>query len=160
MKRCLASLVALGLCLGVPTAAQAQNWSPVEKEVLQAIETCLETVRSKNLEGFMACHHDDFLGWDNGMPGPRDKSFARGSTSLNFAAGDLVAWSIQPLGIRVHGNVAIVHYYGYYAEREKGGKETRTRYRWTDIMLKQGNKWVWIADHGGADPGNKPSGSQ
>jgi|GEM_PF-363695 len=160
MNRCLAALVAFGLCLGSATAAQAQNWSPVEKEVLQAIDACVESARSKNLEGLMACHHDDFLGWENGMPGLRDKSFARSRAPLDFAARDLVSWSIQPLGIRVHGNVAIVHYYEYRVYREKDGKDTSTRSRWTDIMLKQGNKWVWIADHGGADPGNKPSGSQ
>jgi hypothetical protein len=61
----------------------------------------------------------------------------------------LVAWSIQPLGIRIVGDVAIMHYY------DMAGKDNGVRSSWTDVLVKQGNRWRWIADHGGVDPASR-----
>lgn len=108
----------------------------------------------------MACYHDDFLGWANDMPAPRDKAWQRVRAPLDYAGSDVIASSIQPLAVRIYGNVAIVHYYLYRLSRDKAGKDIPARVRWTDVLLKQGNRWVWIADHGGADPGTKPIGAQ
>jgi hypothetical protein len=67
------------------------------------------------------------------------------------AGGELVSCSIQPLAIKIHGNVAVIHHYYYYLRRDSEGEEEGGRVRWTDIMLKQENRWVFIADHGGED---------
>jgi ketosteroid isomerase-like protein len=150
----------MALWLSVATAASAQSWSPAEREVLAAIDNCLQAGKAKNLEADLACTHDDFLGWSNDMPALRDKALIRAQAAIDYAARDLIAWSIQPLGIRIIGNVAVVHYYGYYLFRDKAGKDLPVRSRWTDIMTKQGNRWVWIADHGGSDPGTKPIDNQ
>jgi ketosteroid isomerase-like protein len=76
-----------------------------------------------------------------------------------MAAGwELVDWWIQPLAVKIYGNVAIVHHYCYYISRNPDGEEESGRVRWTDIVLKQGNRWVFIADHGGDDSLLKPGG--
>jgi len=64
-------------------------------------------------------------------------------------------YDIQPLAIKIHGNVAIVHY--SYTNVFKSGeeKEKVEQGRWTDILLKQGDKWVMIGDHGGATSEDK-----
>lgn len=68
-------------------------------------------------------------------------------------------WWIKPLAVRIIDDVAIIHYYNYTLSRNKDGKETRDRRRYMDVMVKQGGKWMWIADHGGQDPGVMPSGN-
>jgi ketosteroid isomerase-like protein len=159
MKRLLISMVFL--CLLISAAqVQAQTWSAAEKEVIQAIDDCVSAYREENLEAFMACWHDDYVGFRYEAPNTNDKTDARKSIPLTWANSDLVEWWINPLAIRILGDVAIIHYYHYALSRDKDDKETRTRNRWTDIMVKQDGKWVWIADHGGLDPGVKASGMQ
>ncbi len=47
------------------------------------------------------------------------------------------------------GNVAIVHYYYSTLIKNVEGKERNRSGRWTDILMKQGDKWVLIGDSGG-----------
>jgi ketosteroid isomerase-like protein len=148
------------LALGPTWTAVAQTWSPAQREVLQSLENCNRAAQTKNLEAELACYHEDFLGWAIDMPALRDKAWQRAQAPLEYAANDIVAWSVQPLAVLIHGNVAVVHYYQYVLSRDKAGKDTPARVRWTDVLLKQGNRWVWIADHGGTDPGTKPVGGQ
>jgi hypothetical protein len=43
-----------------------------------------------------------------------------------------------------------VHYYFTYAYESPDGKRGSERGRWTDILVKHGDKWVLLADHGGS----------
>ncbi len=47
--------------------------------------------------------------------------------------------------------VAFVDYYYAMAKESQDGKKSAESGRWTDILLKQGTKWVMIGDHGGSD---------
>lgn len=44
--------------------------------------------------------------------------------------------------------LAYVHYYYSYLYKDAEGKEKSSFGRWTDILMKQGDKWVMIGDHG------------
>ena len=139
--------------------AVAQNWSAAEREVLQALDACLQTEVDRDMQAQLDCAHDDFLGWRNDLPALRDKAFMTGNIQRTYETGDpLIGFSIQPLSVRVYGDIAIIHYYGYYYFRNDNGEDYDLRSRWTDVMLNDNGKWVWIADHGGDDPGSKPAG--
>ena len=159
MKRLmiLAGLICL-LISSVPV--QAQTWSAAEKEVVQAIDDCITAYKEENLEAYMTCLHDDYVGFIYGRPATTNKADARKGFPLTWANEDLVEWWTKPLAIRIVGDVAIIHYYSYDVYLDKDGEEVQSRSRWTDIMVKQDGKWVWIADHGGPDPGVKPSGAE
>jgi ketosteroid isomerase-like protein len=146
------------LNLLIATWIPAQTWSPAEKEVLQAMDQCITAWKDKDLDAWMACHHDDYVSFRYGAPNTWNNDDLRKELSLAWANEDLVEWWIKPLAIRIVGDVAIIHYYDYALYRDKDGKERRSRMRWTDTLVKQGGNWLWIADHGGEDPGVKPSG--
>jgi hypothetical protein len=156
MNRKRISLSCLATLLMIPLAGNAQNWTAAEQEVLQAMDDCLQASKDHNQEAFLACVHDDFAGWNYGMPAPRNKEAIRRSWGLSDQ--ELVTWWIQPLTIKIHGNVAVINSYGYFPYRGSEGEEEWTRARWTDVMLKQGNRWVYIADHGGDDSMLNPAG--
>jgi hypothetical protein len=42
-----------------------------------------------------------------------------------------------------------VHYYFTFLEKNAKGEEKTIQGRWTDILKKQGNRWVLIGDSGG-----------
>jgi hypothetical protein len=57
---------------------------------------------------------------------------------------------VKPVANRIFGDVAIVHYYYSMIYKDAEGKDKTDKGRWTDILLKQGNRWVMIGDHGGS----------
>ena len=61
---------------------------------------------------------------------------------------------IKPVGINIHDNVAIVQYYYSRILSDVEGKEKTISGRWTDVLMKQEDKWVMIGDHGGASATN------
>jgi ketosteroid isomerase-like protein len=63
-----------------------------------------------------------------------------------------LVYDIEPVTVRVHGNIAYVHYIFTEIVKDAEGKEKNQKGRSTDILMKQGNKWVMIADHGGEFP--------
>ncbi len=138
------------------STVHAQNWTPTEQAVLDSIDRCVAASVDGDPLASLACFHPDFVGWQLGMPGTRDMDYLRAENAAN--PGDpLVAFSIQPLSVKVYGNVAIIHYYGYNHNRNSDGEVVVNRTRWTDVMLNEGGRWLWIADHGGTDPGVPPS---
>lgn len=46
----------------------------------------------------------------------------------------------------------LFHFPPSTAGTKTGDKEKGVGGRWTDVLKKQGDKWVLIADHGGATP--------
>lgn len=58
-------------------------------------------------------------------------------------------YTIHPLAIQIYGNIAFVHYNYAHILKPLEGEEISSEGRWTDILLKQGDKWIMIGDHGG-----------
>jgi len=152
MKRIIGlglTLAAVCLLLGSATQARAQEWSAAQKEVWKNVETYWKLGADKNLEGFLAYFHDDYVGWDQQQPLPSTKAELRKWVEHDFKTNDVVLYEIKPLAIKIHADVAFVDY--YYSQIVKGpdGKEKSESGNWTDILMKQGDKWVLIGDHGG-----------
>jgi ketosteroid isomerase-like protein len=127
----------------------AQEWSAVQKEVWKNVEAYNALADSGNVEGFMAYVHDDYLGWNYQSALPNDKATVRKFVEYEFKNSKTLVSSIKPAAIGVFGNFAYVHYYYSVLYKDAEGKEKAESGRWTDILMKQGDKWVMIGDHGG-----------
>lgn len=147
-------LVAAGivLCCVPADAAAGERWSEAQKEVWAAIETCVEHWNKGPLEAALACVHDDFSGWLYVEPVPRTKETNRKIGAYFLKTRTTQAYDLRPIDIKVYGDVGIAHYYYVTIAKDAEGKESVERGRWTDILLKQDGRWVFIADHGGARP--------
>jgi len=55
-------------------------------------------------------------------------------------------YEIKPLTIKIYNDIAFVHYYYSMVKEGSDGKKKSESGRWTDILMKQGNKWVLIGD--------------
>ncbi len=137
---------ALVLAVFLPLAAQAQQWTAAQHEVWEFEEACWA---SPNAEALLPCFHDDYLGWSIGSTVPLSKEDRRPFFARGFETEETVFLFLKPLAIKVHGNVAIVLYLATTTSKNKAtGEETTVTQRWTDICLKDGDGWTWIADHG------------
>ena len=162
MRRTLVASLALAVL--VPLSAQAQQWTTEQQDVWEFEKACWEVFteprerdpdayrmqRAQALETIMACFHDDFVGWGMGRPVPTRKADRRPFFARSVETERTVFQHLQPLAINVHGNVAIVIYLATYTTRGLNAphEEKTVTERWTDICLKEGNRWTWIADHG------------
>ena len=143
--------VVIVLCLILITSVQlfGQEWSAQQKEVWQNVQTYWDLDAKRDVEGFMSYFHTDYCGWSNRSALPNSKDDLKKWIAHDLATTEVLVSEIKPAAIKIHGNVAIVHYYWARIEKNQAGKETNRRGRWTDVLLKQGDKWVLIGDQGG-----------
>jgi ketosteroid isomerase-like protein len=127
----------------------AGEWSEKQKEVLKTVEAYSELGMKRDIEGFLKYFHGDYKGWGLDVPVPYGKESVKKWVSFNFPRTELLIYEIQPLEILVIGESAIIHYYFYYRSKDHEGKEKDHTARWTDFLVKDGGKWLLIADHGG-----------
>ncbi len=150
MKNRFLLTIALFLGLGI-SSVFAQEWTPAQKEVWKNVNTYWEIMTKGDVNGFLEYFHADYAGWENGEPLPSTKEETRKWLSYSYAEGKVLIFDLKPVAIKIHGDVAIVDYFYTMVKENKDGKKNPETGRWTDILLKQGTKWVLIGDHGGRD---------
>lgn len=133
------------------TVVFSQEWNTEQQEVWKNVETYSELAAKGDIDGFLTYFNDDFCGWRNGAPLPDDLETRIKLIKFFFPATQTLYYDIKPLAIKIYGNTAIVHYY-FFNVSSDGEHEEVAHGRWTDILMKQGDKWVMIGDHGGPDP--------
>jgi ketosteroid isomerase-like protein len=149
-KKGTAVVAALSFILLLSPPLSAQEWSSEQKEVWKNVETYWGMWASRDLEGFMSYIHNDYSGWFHGSHLPSGKDASRKWIAHSFSKSKVLVHDIRPLAIKIHGNVAIVHYVYADISQDSEGKEKMEQGRWTDILMKQGDRWVLIGDHGGS----------
>jgi ketosteroid isomerase-like protein len=128
----------------------AQEWSVSQKEVWKNVNDYWALMAKGDLNGFFEYFHQDYVGWDNGDVLPSSKEESKKMFTFFYSGVKVPFYEIKPLAIKIYGDFAFVHYlYVMYMETPDGKKKSE-KGRWTDILMKQGNKWVMIGDHGGA----------
>jgi ketosteroid isomerase-like protein len=138
----------------------AQQWSDSQKEVWAGVEKYWDVSSSGDAAGFMTYFDDSYMGWSNQSRVPMSKANVSKWITQDAKDNSTVVYSITPLTIWVKGDFAYVHYtYSMLEENKKTGKRTPSAGTWTDILMKKGDKWVLIGDHGGrtSEGGNSSS---
>ena len=151
MKHFINTRIALAvLCATlVATPLFAQEWSDAQKEVWKNVEAYQELATKRDVEGFLSYVHADVSGWIYSDALPADKATFRKWITHSFQTRKRLVNVVKPVAIKIHGNVAIVHYHYSRLIKDAEGKEKFHIGRWTHILMKQGNKWVMIGAHGG-----------
>jgi len=154
MKVRIISIIVICLALFLFGGVFAQQWSDAEKEVWKNVETYWDLAAKGDTEGFLSYFHGDFSGWINTAELPHDRATREKFIRFYNPKTKTLLYNIEPLTIKIHGNVAIVHYIYMEVSKYQDEKEQSEQGRWTDILMKQDGKWVMIGDHGGPTSGN------
>ncbi len=142
------------LSVALVSSAQAQEWSPRQQEVWSNVQVYWDLFAKEDLEGFLGYIHEDFRGWTYGVALPRDKAYVEKTMPQAFATSETILHDIRPVAIQVHDGLAVVHYYYERTFMDDSGAQQSVSGRWTDVLVAQGDRWVMIADHGGAGGGS------
>ena len=128
----------------------AQQWSTEQQEVWKTINAQWQADKDgKNwVDEFV---HTDCFGWNNSTPMPSNKSNITRWFKAYQSISKTLEYQITPTAIIVKDNFAIAHYYYVILNENYDKKIEREIGRWTDILIKEGDKWLFIAWQGGED---------
>ncbi len=145
----LAGLVSVCLLVLAAAPVQAQEWSAAQKDVGKSVEAYWAFDLTGDVEGFLSYVDASHMGWSYDSPVPMDKASIKTFMTLESQLNKVLAYDIKPVAIRVHGNSAFADYYYVEVRKNAENKTSEHNGRWTDILTKQGDRWVMIGDHGG-----------
>lgn len=144
MRRILLGVLVLVFFLPLPV--RGQEWSAEQQEVWATVTTCWSAT---DIDSLMSCVHDDFATWGLESRVPLKRADVRALNGRWYDTQETLWSHYQPMSIDVRGNMAVVIYVYYWAERNKvTGEETEGIVNWTEVFLKEGDRWLLLADHG------------
>lgn len=96
--------------------------------------------------------HPNLRFWEAGAPMPRNKASLQHWARYDNSNSTTLEYELLPVSTTITGNVAVVQYY-YMMARENAKKERETfTGRYTDVLVKEGGKWLFLTWTGGDDP--------
>lgn len=130
----------------------AQEWSAEQKSVLETVSAYWDAYNKGDLQGWLAYMHREYTSWEYDDEIPLDKRSVAKFAEYDLKTYKTLVEETVPITIRVIGPVAIVHEYFTLVVLDPQGKSQEVRGRWTDILLKEGGKWLVVGAHGGNLP--------
>jgi Domain of unknown function (DUF4440) len=142
---------AAALC-ALAGAALADTESADQKEVWKIEQQQWAMDAAKDASWLDTLVHPNLRLWETGEPMPRDKASLKHWSRYGYENSTTLEQEIFPISATITGNVAVVQYH-YRVARENFKKERETvTGHYTDILMKDGGKWLFIAWEGGDDP--------
>ena len=139
------------ICCAWSGAVNAQDSEEDRANVWSVIEQQWDAVESddkKWTDRFLA---EDFSGWPNSSPAPRNRASTKMWDRFNDTQGEVVAHELYPMAIVIHGDVAVAHYLYTSAFENKDGEVEVNNGRYSDILVRTQDGWKFLSWHGGDD---------
>jgi hypothetical protein len=136
----------------VAGTASAEGWSAEQQEIWKFEQLQWKMSAAKDLSWIDTMVHPDMKSWETGAPMPRDKASLKHWSRYDSENGSVLEQELFPISATITGNVAVVQYH-YMVARENYKKERETvTGHYTDVLIKDGGRWMFIAWAGGDDP--------
>ena len=147
MKPIVTILISLFM---LPNIIIGQSFSKAEQIVIEGVESYWSDFSGKDKNKWLDDFHDSYKGWDVGSEFLNTKKDNIKWNNYTWGKDEVLFWNITPIGVVLHDNIAVVHYYyTTISKNKKNGKETTEKGKWTDVIINDGGKWKLVADHGG-----------
>ena len=147
MKKLITSytiLVGLASAWISPAPIAAQEWSPEQREVLEAVYEYTRVSMRGDVDEIMGYFHVDFHAWDYAQSRPLDRDSTQRVIEHFCERFEQVAFDVQPVAIQLHGDVAIAYLYYEETMRDAEAVDEIMSGRWTATLAKQDNEWVFL----------------
>ena len=139
---CITTLISL------TKVSNAQEWSQEQKEVLKLEQEMISSWENRDLEGYMDCLHENFVGWFDKDPYPWNKETLKTWEKHWFSKSKIILDHTTFLTVNVIDDTAISNSYSQtLRENDKGQKHSYSK--WTTVFKKQNGKWLIIGMFGG-----------
>jgi hypothetical protein len=143
MARGFISLFLCGIIVLWGSQIFGQDWTAEQKEIWEVVKADYEKFKQGDLEGLSPSRHEDIIIWWGSESVPFDKKAALFKYKGWFDYDKPVKWELEPLAIKIVGNVASVFYLYKFS-----GSKTSGSGRDMETWIKQDNKWIMINTFG------------
>ena len=144
--------ISLALCAFAGAVFAADTLSADQQDVWKLEQQQWKMAAAKDQSWIDTMVHPNLKYWETGTPMPRDKASLKQWSKYESANATVLEQEIFPISATITGNVAVVQY-NYMIARENYKKEHETvTGHYTDILMKDGKNWMFIAWAGGDDP--------
>lgn len=128
------------------TSNKPQEWNADQNDVWKSLEDHWDLLINKRVDEFIEYIHPDMTGYGHESPLPVDRPWLHKWVGFWTQSTDIIICELKPIGITLHGDIAIVQYFIFTIEKSaRGVKHVIRRYTMT---WKKGEKhWVVIASH-------------
>jgi len=110
-----------------------------QNKIWELVKADYELFKQGDLEGILASRHQDVVYWAGRSAFPSDKNSLRNSWKHWFATDKPVNVELEPIAIKVSGNVASVFF-----ELTYSGKRISAHVRVLTTYIKRDNNWLII----------------
>lgn len=144
-----AAILVVGIVLGTPLPADAQQWTPEQQEVIASLEGCWNTWVDGYIEGspdlwLDNCTEEGYMFWWT-QGSPLGEDWVRRSWA-SITENDAEWLDVRPVWVRVYDDFAIMHFWGYWQVTEDGERVTVEAKR-TEVFHKVNGRWLLAAGH-------------
>jgi hypothetical protein len=147
------SRVVVFVCIALfSSMAAAQTWNAEQQEIWRLEELQWKMSMEKDQSWVDKMVHPNLSTWENDRPGPQNRASLVRWNRYQAGLGTTLEQELFPMSITITGNVAVVQY-RYLLARENMKKEREMATgRYTDVLVKEGGRWMFLAWAGGDDP--------
>ncbi len=136
----------------VANVTAAQTWNTEQQEIWKLEEQQWKMAAAKDASWIDKMVHPSLSYWDNDQVAPQNKASLVRWNRYNSGNSTTLEQEIFPVSVTITGNIAVAQY-RYTTARENSKKERETiSGRYTDVFVKDGGRWMFIAWAGGEDP--------
>lgn len=133
------------------TTVSAQTWTAEQKEVWNLEDQQWKMAKDKDLSWIDKMAHANLSYWDSDQIAPQNKASLTRWNRYSSSNTTVLEQEIFPISMTITGNIAVAQYrYTVARENYKKERETFTG-RYTDVLVKEGGRWMFIAWAGGDD---------
>ena len=151
VRRFSVSLLSLALA-AFAGAAAAQTWSPDQQEIWRFEEQQWKMSAAKDMTWIDTMVHPNLSYWGADRPVPQNKASLLRWNRYGNTNATVLEQELFPISVTITGNIAVAQYrYSIARENYKKDRET-VNGRYTDVLVKEGGRWLFIAWAGGDDP--------
>jgi hypothetical protein len=131
--------------------AGAQTWSAEQQEIWTVEQRQWQMSKDKDLSWIDTMVHPNISYWDVDQPGPQTKASLAKWSRYSTTASTVLEQELFPISVTITGNIAVAQYrYTVVRENHKQERTTVTG-RYTDVLVKEGGRWLFLAWAGGDD---------
>jgi hypothetical protein len=146
----ITAAISLALCAFAGAAFAAD--SADQQDVWKLEQQQWKMAAAKDQTWIDTMVHANLKYWETGSPMPRDKASLKQWSKYDATNATVLEQEIFPISVTITGNVAVAQY-NYMIARENYKKEHETvTGHYTDVLIKDGKAWQFIAWAGGDDP--------
>lgn len=133
-------------------AANAQSWNADQQALWKLEQQQWKMSMEKDSSWIESMVHPNLRYWETGAPMPRDRASLAHWDKYQSANSTTLEQELFPISATITGDVAVVQY-DYMVSRENFKKERESvTGHYTDVLIKDGKNWKFIAWAGGDDP--------